>query len=113
VLFEGQIEDLNIVISDTTVGLKVSAFGLQNVLKEVSVRQFWSKRDMDWTQVVTQQGMVVAAGNLTPNTGAWTVNTGQFDPTDLSKQGVQVVGVQGGSAAVRDYGGGESRLPLV
>lgn len=87
ILFEGQIEDLAATLSDTTVGVKVGAYGLQNVLKETSVRAIWSKRDMQWDTALLPPAATMQFWTIDPSL---TVSTGQFDPTDLSKSGVRV-----------------------
>lgn len=87
VLFEGQIEDLSPTLSENAVGITVGAFGLQNVLKETSVREVWAKRDMQWDTALLPPGATMQFWTIDPGL---TVSTGQFDPTDLSKSGVRV-----------------------
>jgi hypothetical protein len=94
VLWEGQIEDLAPTISTDSAGVKVGAFGLQNILREVPIRSIWSKRDMAWGNPVTPTGSVIPGTGTTLNPN-FSVQTGQFDPTDLTKSGVQV-GANGG-----------------
>lgn len=100
VLFEGQVEDLAPTISETSAGLKIGAFGLQNVLKETTARTFWSKRDLAWTEDRTIIGVTDGTQSLVRSPDQWAVQTGAFDATDLSKGGVRIVGVTSGGAAV-------------
>jgi hypothetical protein len=90
VLFEGQVEDLAPTISDTTAGLKVGAFGLQNILREISLHTIVSKRDMQWSDQSAIPGAVIG-GQITADAANFAIASGNFDPTDLSKSGVQIV----------------------
>ena len=102
VLFEGQIEDLSPTLSESAVGITVGAFGLQNVLKETSVRAFWSKRDMQWVEIPGLTGMqAVGGGTLTWTPAALNLQTGNFDPTDLSLSGV-LISTNSGQSYVAD-----------
>lgn len=113
ILFEGQVEDKSIFVTDGSLGLTVTAFGLQNALREQSVRRIWSKRDLDWADITNISGMKTNVGNacVLGNNG-WQTNSGQFDPTDASKQGVQIVGVAGSSLAVRATMAMEFKMPI-
>ena len=91
VLFEGQVEDRNPSLSDTAVGMKVGAFGLQNVLKETTVRAIWSKRDLSLTDEVTPVTSAAAA--------SLALSLGQFDNTNLTRVGVLIQGNSGASLA--------------
>lgn len=95
VLFEGQIEDLAPTLSRDTVGVKVGVFGLQNALKEQSVCAIWSKRDMNWTPMPVGSALTTVIASA-----ALSVTTGQYDPTDLTKSGVQISAAQNGSLGV-------------
>lgn len=100
-LFEGQIEDKNISITATDVGLAIAAFGLQNAAKETALRRIWSKRDMQWDLVTVLAGMKGFGGSaLALRNDAWAVNTGQYDPTNASRTGVQVIGTNAGGSAL-------------
>jgi hypothetical protein len=107
VLFEGQIEDLAPTLSESTIGVRVSAYGLQNVLKETSARHTWMKRDMNWS--VLPAGVVSVGETVTSSLG---VNIGQFDATDLSKVGVQVLYSGSGTLANNSGAFAQYDLPI-
>jgi hypothetical protein len=94
VLWEGQIEDLAPTVSETSAGVKVGAFGLQNALREISVRSIWAKRDMTWSNMTAIPGSVIA-GAVTADPKNFSTSSGNFDPTDLSQSGAQVAAVGG------------------
>jgi hypothetical protein len=82
VLFEGQVEDLAPHLTESSVGITVSAFGFQNVLKETSVRAIWSKRDLTgW----------IDRSYLVADPNAWTYSQGPF-ADDLTKSGISYTG---------------------
>ena len=91
VLFEGQIEDKQPTLSGDTVGVKVGAFGLQNALKEQSIKAIWSKRDLNWDDSAIGDGFSWgSAGNVSAQNPNLTTNIGQYDASNPSKGGVQV-----------------------
>lgn len=98
VLFEGQIEDLAPTLSESSVGMRVGAYGLQNVLKETSVRAIWSKRDTSWVQMSMPPGSTIGA-SLIADVTSFATNIGNYDPTDPTKSGVQVASVGGVTVA--------------
>lgn len=101
VLFEGQIEDLQPTLTSDGVGLTVGAFGLQNALKEQSVRAIWSKRDMQWDDTLIVPGSSTNGLIFDP---ALTVNTGAYLPTDLGVSGVSVASSQTSAALANNHG---------
>lgn len=111
VLFEGQIEDLAPTLSDSTVGIKVGAFGLQNALKEQTVRTIWSKRDLNWTTTFLAPGSTIDGTRSVANPAVLTTNMGQFDPTNLAKSGVQVIAAGGNTLANNIAGVAEWLFP--
>lgn len=113
VLFEGQIEDKGIVIDEQEIGLAIGAFGLQNALKEESLRRIWSKRDMTWEQASVIAGAKGLGGaTLSLVNQAWVVNIGQYDPTNASRTGVQVIGSNAGGTAVATGSGAQAEFDM-
>lgn len=90
ILWEGQIEDLSPTVSEGEAGVKVGAFGLQNALKEQTVRKVWSLRDMVWTPNTTPTGTSFGPGYIVASGDA--ADIGNIDPTDYGKSGVQFSG---------------------
>lgn len=103
ILFEGQVEDLSPTLSDSEVGLKVGAFGLQNVLKETSVREAWSLRNLTWNEDPTIVGVTDGTYELVYTPSQFSVQTGQFDPTNLSRVGVLVQGINNSGTTTAGY----------
>lgn len=95
VLFEGQIEDHEYSRSADEVTTTVQCFGLARLLTEQSVHTIWSKRDMDWQPRPATEGSPDAA---------LTGQVGRFEPSDLTKVGIFVVGNGGTTTAGRGTG---------
>lgn len=106
-LFEGQVEDIDMTLSETGMSTVVRCFGLQNELKEQSVRRVWSKRDMRWQEYPTIADMKdTVGGALTKRTDAWNVTVGQFDPTDPTKGGAEIRGTSNAITVAADLANG-------
>ena len=87
VIWEGRVEDITLSMKDETTS--VTCFGLQRLLDNFTVRRVWSMRDMSWVSSSVPVG--TAAGGRTRTTGV-DIATGNFDPSDLTKSGVQAAG---------------------
>lgn len=101
VLFEGQVEDTGLAITDGEVKTKVSAFGLRRRLEQTSVKRIWVKRDINWanTTFVSKNTAVYPGSGLTVNSVSTNVQAndvtiGQLDVSDLTKIGVRFAVVQ-------------------
>jgi hypothetical protein len=92
VLFEGQVEDLAPSISETSASLRIGAYGLQNALKEQSVRVIWSKRDLAWNGVPLSTGNSTGFGTTIAPEWQFTKGIGQVNPANLSQVGVFIAG---------------------
>lgn len=115
VLFEGQVEDKSIVVTDSEAGIHVTAFGMQNMLTETSLRQIWSKRDMQWQRASVLAGMKGSGGaTLSLRNDAWVINSGQYDVTNPTRTGLQVIGSSsaGTTVAVATGAAAEFDLPI-
>lgn len=102
VLWEGQIEDLSPTLSDSEVGIQVNAFGLQNMLKEGSIRRVWTKRDLTWDDTVIAPGSLIGPYTASPNMGT---ATGNFDATNLARSGAQFQPAGSGLSMPNNAGG--------
>lgn len=89
VLWEGQIEDLAPSLSQDVVGLRVGAFGLQNLLREHTLRRAWIKRNLNWDTPIPPGTSLAGLTQQPPS--IVTVTTGTYDPTSLSKTGISCV----------------------
>lgn len=106
-LWEGQLEDKGISFDETTRTTSVRAFGLRRKLDETSTRRIWSKRDIQWVDSITGVSGTV---NRTRNLG---IGSGNFDPTNLTRKGVNVTGQSPATAlAANDGLWQEFQLPL-
>lgn len=96
-LWEGRVEDItfNVVDGQTTV----KAFGLRRLLDFTSVHRVWSLRDLDWKAVTAWSGAVGDGSHTLSYQPAWTLQSGQFDTTDLTKVGIKVSGYTGSNSA--------------
>lgn len=92
IVWEGQLEDPELMLSDGTWQTAVAAFGLQRKFTEQSVRRIWVKRDLDWQQMTSTADAQAVSSGLT-------VSTGAIDQTDPTRIGVRV---SGASAAVNN-----------
>lgn len=98
-LFEGQVEDHEISLSDGGMGTTIQCFGLARLLSESSVRQIWMKRDMNFVETnVGETGPIFnnTGGGVPPASPGKTANlplqTGRYDAADQTKNGVQITG---------------------
>jgi hypothetical protein len=94
-LWEGRVEDLRYVISDSDFRTTVQCFGFQRLLTDTSVQQALIKADIPWRAIPGGDGITVgknAAAVFTVLSSSFAVTIGNYDPTDLSKNGVQVAG---------------------
>lgn len=99
VLWEGRVEDKNIVINEQGVSCLIDCYGFMKMLEEYSVRKIWSLRSIPWRPnfAVTGLSAVGAVTPVVPNLDGATmfVSVGQFDPTDLSRVGLDCDNVSG------------------
>lgn len=83
VLWEGEVEDPGLSYTEGELAYRLTAIGLRSYLERTSVRRLWSKRDLEFTQGQLSQ--------WTPDP-AYNVQTGNFDPADLTKTGIRFMG---------------------
>lgn len=89
-LWEGQLEDKSWKFAAESIETTFRAFGLKRKLEETSVRRIWSKRDLALGAAPGGVGSDIGLTIL--KTSGLTLDTGTFDPTDLTKTGVQIAG---------------------
>lgn len=89
-VWEGRVEDWDLGPADQPSTTTINCFGFSRLLTDNTTRRIWSLRDLGWGEAPVGSGADLGGGFI-KDTGLL-VATGQFDPTDLSKFGVQVVG---------------------
>lgn len=95
VLFEGQVEDLAPFVNASSMGVAVGCFGLQNALKEQSIRRVWSSRQMWNAQVPTNlaPGATLFSTVTRAQNGNIQVAQGPISPSLVgSQQGIYFAG---------------------
>lgn len=108
ILWEGQVEDLSPTLSEDSVGLKVTAMGWQNVLKETTVRAAWMVRDLGSINTPPPHAYQPSGGL----TAALALTTGNFDASNLGRAGLQVAGVGGVAAPLNSGQTATLQLPI-
>lgn len=98
-VWEGQIEDHELALGEGDMSTVIQAFGLANLLTEVSTRRIYSKRDMSWANTTIPD--TATSNGRTSRPTLFSIQTGNFDPADGTKSGVQIAG-QGTVTAVGD-----------
>lgn len=107
-VWEGQVEDLVLSVSGGQSTTTVQCFGRQRLLTETTVRRIWSKRDLNWAETAGGLGASLTSGVTKADLR---IDIGQYDQTDLTKNGVQV---SGNGVTVAPAGGqcADLRLPI-
>src|SRR5206468_214147 len=63
VLWEGQLEDHLLVMSEGDMHTEIQCFGLGRLLAENSARRIWVKRDLNWTVARTLSNTELFTGS--------------------------------------------------
>jgi hypothetical protein len=118
-LWEGQVEDTVLRLSDTGFTTEVSCYGLRRRLEQTSVKRIWVKRDMSWTSILQGfpafllPGASINPQNQATSGGAGASGIGQYDVSDLTKFGLRFEFASGASLANNQGIGMELILPGV
>jgi hypothetical protein len=98
-LWEGRVEGRRLTLQQDTMMCEFTCYGLFRLLDEQSVKRVWSTRSFSWQggQGIPQGKSLTGCGTMTFAPATMQVTTGQFDQSDLTRNGVQV-GPQGAAA---------------
>jgi hypothetical protein len=100
VIYEGRVEDQVARLAKGEVTTEIRCFGLQRLLDDFGVRRLWSKRDLSWVDARTAVGGTTNGQTRNSNVS---VVSGNYDPSDLTKSGVQAAG-NGVALAINNAG---------
>lgn len=104
-LWEGRVEDLRYSLSADGIETVVQCFGYQRLLDDVAVVRGWLKRDIPWREIGGGDGFSMGTGGIIKTTNL-AKSVGQYNPSDLTKSGIQVTG-KGASVPANGFDGYE------